>query len=211
MPPKATKQNALRYDVHPSVAMARNIITGMKQKTGRTLDEWVRFVVREGPPGAKARKDWLKVDHGLGTNYAGFIADYSSGESDNDFISDEGYLASASRFVDAMFDGPKADLRGLFEELVRLGRSLGGDVRVSPCRTIVPLFRNHVFAQIKPSTRTRLDLGLALKDMGTPERLIDTGGFAKKDRITRRIPISSGADIDDEVLRWMKVAYDLDA
>ena len=37
------------------------------------------------------------------------------------------------------------------------------------------------------------------------------GRFAKKDRITHRIPISSKADIDKEVERWLKVAYDEDA
>lgn len=40
--------------------------------------------------------------------------------------------------------------------------------------------------------------------------MIDTGGFAKKDRITHRIPISSPADIDDEVRRWLGVAYKMD-
>ncbi len=42
-------------------------------------------------------------------------------------------------------------------------------------------------------------------------RLIDTGGFAKRDRITHRIPITCLADIDDEVKRWLKVAYERDA
>jgi hypothetical protein len=42
-------------------------------------------------------------------------------------------------------------------------------------------------------------------------RLIDTGGFAKKDRITHRIPLESPKDIDDEVKHWLKVAYDRDA
>jgi len=42
-------------------------------------------------------------------------------------------------------------------------------------------------------------------------RLIDTGGFAKKDRITHRIPITSLNDLDDEVKRWLIVAYERDA
>ncbi|MBA3570653.1 MAG: hypothetical protein H0W34_01490 [Pyrinomonadaceae bacterium] len=42
-------------------------------------------------------------------------------------------------------------------------------------------------------------------------RLIDTGGFAKKDRITHRIPIESVQDIDDEVQHWLKAAYNRDA
>lgn len=36
------------------------------------------------------------------------------------------------------------------------------------------------------------------------------GGFAKKDRITHRIPLESVSDIDDEVKHWLKVAYDRD-
>jgi hypothetical protein len=110
-----------------------------------------------------------------------------------------------------MFAGPKAGLRPIYDALLAAGLKLGHDVRVCPCQTFVPLYRNHVFAQIKPATRTRIDFGLALKDTKTPKRLIDTGGFAKKDRITRRIEISSLDDIDDEVRRWMKVAYEMDA
>ncbi|HEV8182750.1 MAG TPA: DUF5655 domain-containing protein, partial [Candidatus Angelobacter sp.] len=109
-----------------------------------------------------------------------------------------------------MYSGGKETLRPIFDELLVLGRSMGADVKVCPCQTIVPLYRKHVFAQIKPTTRTRIDLGLALKDTKVPKRLIDTGGFAKKDRITHRIEITSVKDIDAEVKKWMKTAYDMD-
>ncbi len=84
-------------------------------------------------------------------------------------------------------------------------------MKACPCTTIVPLYRNHVFAQLKPTTRTRLDLGLALGDTKAKGRLIDTGGFAKKDRITHRIAIERIEDIDAEVKRWLTTAYDRDA
>jgi hypothetical protein len=74
----------------------------------------------------------------------------------------------------------------------------------------VPLYRKHVFAQIKPTTNTRIDLGFALGARRAEGRLIDTGGFARKDRITHRIPISSASDIDAEVERWLRTAYDQD-
>jgi hypothetical protein len=73
------------------------------------------------------------------------------------------------------------------------------------------MYRNHVFAQIKPTTATRIDLGLALGPIEAEGRLIDTGGFARKDRITHRIPIASLAEIDREVKRWLRTAYDRDA
>ena len=76
---------------------------------------------------------------------------------------------------------------------------------------MVPIYRNHVIAQIKPTTRTRIDLGLALKNTRTPKRLINTGGFEKKDRITHRIEIASLDEFDDEAKKWMKKAYEMDA
>lgn len=184
------------------------MIAGLKEKTGRPLEEWLELMARDAPATEKERREWLKAKHGLGLNYASCIAEMSVGAKEE--YSPEGYLRAAEQYVEKMFAGPKAGLRPIYDALVAAGRKLGKDVRVSPCQTIVPLYRNHVFAQIKPATRTRIDFGLALKDMKTPKRLIDTGGFAKKDRITRRIEISSVGEIDDEVRRWLKVAYEMD-
>ena len=117
---------------------------------------------------------------------------------------------AAERYVEAMFSGKRAALRPAYDRLLALALSLGKDVKACPGKTIVPLYREHVFAQIKPSTNTRIDLGLALGDMKPTGRLIDTGGFAKKDRITHRIEISTVKDIDAEVTRWFKRGYDRD-
>jgi hypothetical protein len=57
---------------------------------------------------------------------------------------------------------------------------------------------------------TRIDLGLALKNTKIPKRLIDTGGFAKKDRITHRVEITSMKDIDADVKKWLTIAYEMD-
>jgi Domain of unknown function (DUF5655) len=69
-----------------------------------------------------------------------------------------------------------------------------------------------VFAQIKPTTNSRIDLGFALTHYKgkVPKGLIDTSGLAKKDRITHRMEIKAAEQIDGEVKRWLKTAYDLD-
>jgi hypothetical protein len=190
--------------------MARSVIAGMKEKTGRSLDEWVQHAKKHGPSGEKERAAWLKTEHRLGTNYASWIAGKSVGKSDAFEDSDQ-YLRHAEDFVDQMYAGPKAHLRPIYDEILTYAKTLGRDIGVSPCRTIVPIYRNHVIAQIKPMTRTHIDLGLALQDTKTPKRLIDTGGFARKDRITHRIEITSSDDFDDEARRWMRVAYEMDA
>ena len=207
--PATRKQSASStYDVHPSLGMYQNSLAALKQKTGRTLEDWIKLVQKQGPATEKERRAWLKEKHGLGMNYAWWIAEQSLGKGDDG--TPETYLKNAEAYVEKMYSSGKETLRPIFDELLVLGRSMGSDVKVCPCQTMVPLYRKHVFAQIKPTTRTRIDLGLALKDTKVPKRLIDTGGLAKKDRITHRIEITSVKDIDAEVKKWLKTAYEMD-
>lgn len=197
------------YAVHPGVAMVQKWIAELPQKTGRSLEEWIALTRKSGPPTEKERREWLKKEHKLGTNAASWIAERADGKGTEE-DSPDAYLNTAAEWVEAQYSGQRAGLRPLYEQLLEVGFSLGKDVKACPCKTMVPLYRNHVFAQIKPSTNTRIDLGFALGNMKTPKRLIDTGGYEKKDRITRRIEIKSKADIDDEVKRWLKKAYEMD-
>jgi hypothetical protein len=198
-----------QYDLHPSVRMVQSVVAAMKEKTGRSLEEWIKLVKKDGPAGEKERMAWLKKEHGLGTNYAQWISQRSAGKTEAMEDADE-YLRHAEDYVDQMYGGPKEHLRTIYDEILTFAKTLGPDIGISPCRTIVPIYRKHVIAQIKPSTSTRIDLGFALKDTQTPKRLIDTGGLAKKDRITRRVEISSLKDFDAEAKRWLKIAYDMD-
>jgi len=197
------------YGVHPGVAMVQKAINELPAKTGRSFDEWVKFIKKSGPRTEAERREWLKSEHGLGTNYARWLAESAEGKGEDG--DPESYLRAAEGYVEKMFSGQKQSLRPIYNALLKLGFKLGKGVKACPCQTIVPLYRKHVFAQIKPTTQTRIDLGLALGSMKSGGRLIDTGGFAKKDRITHRIPITSIAEIDDEVKHWLRVAYEMDA
>jgi uncharacterized protein DUF5655/uncharacterized protein DUF4287 len=192
--------------------MMQKWIAELKGKTGRSVDEWVALITKEGPKDEKARREWLKKKHKLGTNSAWWLAERADGGGDEE-DSPEAYLKTAVKYVEEQYAGPKEKLRPIYEELLKLGRSVGEDVKVCPCKTIVPLYREHVFAQIKPATNSRIDFGFALTHYKgkLPKRLIDTGGLAKKDRITHRIELTSTAEIDGEVKKWLKIAYDLDA
>lgn len=198
------------YGVHPGVLMTRKWVAELKEKTGKSLDEWLKLVKKSGPPTEKERREWLKQEHGLGTNSAWWIAERAEGKG-TETDDPDAYLRAAEQYVEKMFGGKKQALRPIYDELLRLGLGVGNDVKACPCETIVPLYRNHVFAQIKPTTQTRIDLGFALGARTAEGRLIDTGGYAKKDRITHRIPITSLGEIDSEVKQWLKAAYDADA
>lgn len=210
MPKSATKSSSI-YDVHPGVAMVQKWIAELRAKTGRSLEEWVALLKKEGPKDYPARRTWLKSKHKLGANSAWWITERAEGRGGED--SPEKYLAFAAQYVEEQYAGKKSALRPVFNELLSLAKSLGPDVKACPCKTMVPLYRNHVFAQIKPATNTRIDFGLCFATYKgkLPKRLIDTGGLAKKDRITHRIEVSSLDHIDDELKKWLGAAYDLDA
>jgi len=198
------------YSVHPNLGMVEKWIRELPEKTGRSLGEWVVLVKKSGPPTEKERRDWLKKTHKLGTNSAIFIAERADGKGTEE-DSPEAYLEAAERWVEAMFTGPRTALRPAYDQLLKTVLAVGKDVKACPGKTAVALYRNHVFANIKVATNFRIDLGLALGNMKTPKRLIDTGGYEKKDRITRRIEVKSKSDIDDELKRWVKTAWELDA
>lgn len=209
---KSAAKSASHYDVHPGLAMVQKGLAKLQSETGRTLEEWVAIVKKGGPSGHKARRDWLKSKHNINNNAAYWIVDHAEGKESEE-ETPEGYLAAAVRYVEEQYSGKRSALRPIYEQLLALGKSLGPDVRVCPCRSMVPFYRNHVFAQIKPTTNTRVDFGLCFTTYKgkLPKRLVDTGGLAKKDRITHRIELTSPDQIDADLKKWLRAAYDLDA
>src|ERR1700730_6711116 len=206
MPKAAAATDSSLYDTHPGVAMVQKWVAELKDQTGRSLEEWSALVKKQGPKDEKSRREWLKTKHKFGTNGAWWIAERVDGKGRGE-DTPEAYLKAAGLYVQEQYAGPKEKLRKVYDEILRLGKSLGADVKACPCKTIVPLYRKHVFAQIKPTNRTRRDLGLAPKDLTPAGRLPRTGGHAKGDRLSHRIPITCLADIDDAVKRWLQAAY----
>src|SRR4051812_36845554 len=81
MPITATKTTRKSiYSVHPGIAMIQKWIDELKQKSGRSLEEWMTLIKKQGPKDEKSRREWLKKEHALGTNYAGFLAGRAEGK-----------------------------------------------------------------------------------------------------------------------------------
>ncbi len=203
MPPRNRKSV---YTLHPSFAWLQSIEDNLPQKTGRTLAEWIAVITEADAATEGERVQWLKAEFGLGTTTAELIARRAEGRGGVDDYKPEA-------LVDAMYAGAKSGLRSLYEHILGIALDIGPAVKASPTKTTVPLYRNNVFAQIKPTTRRRIDLGLALKHSREelPAGLIATGGLQKGDRITHRFPLTSIEDIDDTVLHWLRRAYELDS
>jgi len=196
------------YDVHPGVAMVQKFVAELPGKTGKTLKQWGELVDAQEFETAAEKRAFLKAKHGFGTNAAAWVVEYTDDNPTWD-ADPASYLACAVQFVDAMYAGGKEHLRPIFEKLLEVGRSLGDDVKVCPCKTMVPLYRGRVFAEIKPSTRTRLDLGLALT-LDVPEQgklKRSEQRIRKGDRLTHVISLEKPGDVTAEVRTWLKAAY----
>jgi hypothetical protein len=125
------------YGVHPGVATAQKWISELPEKTGRSLEEWIALAKREGPKEEKARREWLKTKHKIVTNSAWWISERVDGKG-AEADSPEEYLKTAVLYVEDQYAGAKEKLRSVYLELLRLGKSMGEDVKACPCKTMVP-------------------------------------------------------------------------
>lgn len=198
------------YSVHPGVSMVQTWIATLPEKTGRSLDQWSELIEADGPASDKQRIAWLKREFDLSANTAMWLAE-SVGSTDTWDGDPATYLRAAAVYVANMYAEAKAELRPVHDRLVEIARNLGGDVKVCPCRTVVPLYRRRIFAEIKPATNARIELGLALGKTSPSERLLVYRKKGSKSRLTHRLNIRALTDIDDSLLRYLRMAYELDA
>jgi hypothetical protein len=196
---------AMRYDVHPGVAMMQKWVAELPAKTGRTLEQWAELVRKSGLAAPQERREY-----GHGTNTAWWIVEYADGSTLTWDADPEAYLQAAGGYVDGMFARGKEWQRPIFETVVAHARALGPDVKVCPCKTIVPLYRTRVFAELKPATKTRLELALALGDVPHEGRLQANPRAKGDDRLRHLVALTAAKDFDAEVKKWLKAAYKAD-
>lgn len=118
-----------------------------------------------------------------------------------------GEQSSYQDLVKAQYAGKKAGLFAIYELLVAAVQRFGYDVTLAPRKTYVGLVHNKVFGVIKPSTTTCIDLGLKLKYKEGKDRLVEAPGFGSG-LITHKVALARVEDVDDELIAWMRQAYE---
>jgi hypothetical protein len=179
--------------------MKAAMIAGLPEKTGKSLDEWLKIVRASKLSKHKEFMTLLKEKHGLTHGFANVIA-LQALQSDSHTAGDTDAL------VDAQYAGAKAGLRPLYDKLIAAIGSFGKDVEVSPKKAYVSLRRNKQFAILQPSTATRLDVGINLKGTEPTDRLEASGSFNAM--VSHRVRVANAAEIDKKLMGWLKQAYD---
>lgn len=181
----------------PEDAM-QTMIANLKEKTGKTLEQWVKVARASKLAKHGEIVKFLKADHGMGHGYANLVAQTA--------LQPVGSAAAGGdELVDAQYAGNKAALRPIYEALVTAVGKFGSDVEISPKKTYVSLRRSKQFALIQPSTATRIDVGINLKGRKAAGRLEESGSFNQM--VSHRVRVEQKADVNAELIGWLKEAY----
>ncbi len=166
------------------------MLANLPSKTGRPLEEWLALVAGEELEKHGQIVTFLKSEHGVTHGFANLIASKAleGGQSVNP--------------VDEQYSGPKAHLRLVHDAIVAFAMELGSDVEVAPKKSSVSLRRKKQFALITPATKSRIDLGLALKGDAPSGRL-----EAYNAMCSHRVKLETIEDFDEAAKRWVAEAY----
>jgi len=171
----------------------QTMINNMPEKTGKSLAEWKALLKTKSFAKHSEAVKFLKSEHQVTHGFANTIVSLSKEEKH-----------SADDLVVNQYQG-KDNLIPIYKKLTDLVNKFGKDVKITPKKTEVSLDRKKKFAVIRPSTKSRIDLGLKLKGKPTSERLESSGPFGTM--CTHRVRLSDIKQIDKELLGWLKEAY----
>ncbi len=177
------------------------MVQSLKATTGKSIDEWLRLTKKSSKAKHGELVSWLKAEHGITHGYANLIA-HQTLKSDATSMRAEG-----SDLVSEMFAGDKAELRPVFDALMKAIRGFGSDIEESPKKGYLSLRRTTQFATLHPSTKTRFDVGIKLKGVAPVDRLEAAGSWNAM--VTHRVRLATAKDVDKELIGWLRQAYDM--
>lgn len=168
----------------------------LKEKTGKTLDEWKILLADKSFTKHGEYMAYLKGEHGVTHGFANFIT--------LKFRETDAGSADADDLVSNQYKG-KESLKPIYDYLVSEIKKLGNNIEVAPKKAAVSFRVKRQFALIQPTTKTRIDLGLKLNDIPHEGRLETSGPFGTM--CSHRIKLSKIEEIDDELMAWVAQAY----
>ena len=170
--------------------MLQKMIGNLPEKTGKSLAEWLKITKTCGLEKHGQIVKMLKSDHNVTHGFANLIAAKTLETGDEIDL------------VAAQYAGGKSGLKPIYDVLIDYVKTLGENVEIAPKKSSVSLRRKKQFALIIPATKTRIDLGLALKGEMAAGRLETYNAMC-----SHRVRLETLDDVDAELKNWIKLAY----
>ncbi|MEM9545214.1 MAG: DUF5655 domain-containing protein [Bacteroidota bacterium] len=175
--------------------MGEAIIRNLKEKTGKSVEEWIEVLKSEVIQDKKEIISFLKTKNGLGHFQAQKVFEHFNGK-DN--------YADPTTFADTIFNTEKT--MDLYEFSKAKILEIAEDIRIQPCKTYIPFYRKNQFAILTKAKGDSIKLGLNLPQNHTNPRFSakPTNGSV---RINAYTVIQSKADFDEEIISTIQEAY----
>lgn len=174
-----------------------NQVKNLEKASGKKISEWVKIVQESGLEKHGEMVRFLKENHGLGHGNANMIVHHAK-QSHAGFSEDE-------TLIDEQYKG-KEILKEWYDAILKEVVLFGSDVEVSPKKAYVSLRRKKQFAILQPSTKTRLDIGLNMAGETTTGKLEEAGSWNSMCKY--RVRIETKNDIDNNLIGWLRKAYE---
>jgi hypothetical protein len=177
-------------------------IKNIQAKTGKSLEELGALMQSSGLTKHGELRAMFKQTLALGHGDANALVHVLLSSDGERAAKASG--ASIDQVLDGIYTGGKAELRPLHERLMAAIEPLGA-FEVAPKKGYVSLRRKRQFAMIGPASKGRLAVGLNMKGLEPGERLIamPAGGMC-----TYKVYLSDAAELDAELLDWLRQAFD---
>ncbi|SIQ90861.1 DUF4287 domain-containing protein [Maribacter ulvicola] len=176
------------------VKALQTMIDNMPEKTGKSLSEWTSILKTKTFAKHSEGVNFLKKEHGVTHGFANTIVTLSKEENN-----------TPADLVELQYKG-KENLLPIYDAILNTVTTFGDDVTITPKKTTVSIIRKKQFALLKPATKTRIDLGLKIKDKPTTDRLEDSGPFGSM--CTHRVQLTDTSQVNEELVSWLKGAYE---
>jgi hypothetical protein len=179
--------------------MFQSYLDNIQAKTSKTPDYFRALAAEKGLVKSSEIVDWLKTDFGLGHGHASAIAHLIANTEEAPTSPDEQ--------IAAHFAGKKAVWRAPYDALAARIMAFGSDVEIAPAKSYINLVRGaRKFGIVQISAADRMDIGIKRKGVEPTERFEAAGSWNAM--VTHRVRITDPAQIDAEVLAWLKLAHD---
>ena len=189
-----------------------SFLKGLEEKAGKPLDELLAIVAGWGPGKHNELLAKAKETLGLGHGHANLLIHQFRARAEAASAPASGPAsgpasADAADPLDAIYAGSKAPLRSLHEALMAQIADLG-PFEVAPKKANVSLRRSKQFALLGPGSRGRLEVGVNHRTAPGTARF-EALGPGKM--CTHRAFVAAPDDIDDELLAFVREAYQASA
>jgi hypothetical protein len=177
-------------------------LKNIQTRTGKTLEELGQIVRESGLTKHGEIREMLKHELGMGHGDANTLVHYLF-QSDGERAA-KAAGATTDEVLSEIYAGAKADLRPIHDRLMD-HINLFGEFEIAPKKGYVSLRRKKQFAMIGPATKTQVELGLNVKALPADERMKE---MPKGSMCNYTIRLADAAEVDEELITWIRQAYD---